>query len=74
MHFRILRDRSNRDGDALIVRIGWDCGVCAEENDPDDRFCWQCSAERGDWLCGCGRLNRKTDRECSDCGREKSEP
>ena len=73
MHFRFRYDRSSRDGDALIVRVGWECGVCHEENEPDDLFCWQCSSERGDWLCPCGRKNRKADAECSECGRPKGD-
>jgi transcription elongation factor Elf1 len=75
MHWRIVRDRGHRDGDALIAPVvdtTWDCPVCGEEN-VERATCWQCTAERTDWVCPCGRKNRKGDTECSDCGSERPE-
>lgn len=50
--------------------VTWDCRCCASPNNPDDRFCYWCKAEHGEWVCErCGRRNRK-DEECSECGAE----
>ena len=78
VHYRILRDRSHRDDDALIAPIVvhgavWYCGACGEDNQDDDVFCWYCTAPMGSWVCDCGRRNGKGDGECSECGREKPE-
>lgn len=74
MHFRIRHDRSHRDDDAMIVRVGWDCTVCGAENEVDDSFCWVCSTERGDWLCErCAHKNKKRETACEECGVAKAD-
>lgn len=58
----------------MIVRVrefeGWTCQVCNQSRGNTDEWgrCVVCNNERGDWLCDCGRRNRKTDDECSECG------
>lgn len=72
-HFRILPDRSSRDGDALIAHeppATWDC-YCGQETPEWRSHCQQCSAARGTWQCGCGHCNPKEARECEDCGVRK---
>lgn len=75
---RVVLDRSHRDGDAMIgvahTVVPWYCGVCGEDNTDDDRFCWWCRADNGEWLCEkCGRRNRKIDEDCTECGTPKPE-
>lgn len=74
-HYRFVHVRETAEDpvDLIVAHYvtdapAWDCGVCAEPNEGDDRFCWWCRAEHGDWLCDCGRRNRKADEECSECG------
>ena len=78
LRYRILRDLSNRDGDAMIVPYivageTWACGICSEESGEDDRACWFCHNTRGDYVCDCGHKNPKDAQECESCGREKPE-
>lgn len=58
---------------APVYRPGppWYCGIDGTENTEDWERCKYCNQPKGDWVCGCGRRNRKTDDECSDCGNAK---
>ena len=76
-HFRFGHIPESADDGVTVVAIlpghtDWDCRVCSYEN-KDRSHCWQCSQERGTWQCGCGRLNKKGDSECSDCGTPRPE-
>lgn len=74
---RIHSYRDSRDGDVLISRHWtkgdvWDCACCGEENDEDDRFCWWCRAEKGEYVCErCGHRNKRDSTECEECGVER---
>lgn len=75
VRYRILRDLSSRDGDAMIAPVlvrgePWICG-CGTTNTDDWGNCLYCNTQRGDWVCDCGRKNRKADEECSECGTAK---
>ena len=57
--------------DNTMLVTQWDCRVCRSEND-DRSHCWECSQERGNWMCeDCGHVNKKGSDECETCGREK---
>lgn len=49
----------------------WECSVCSQDNPPEESHCWWCKNAHGDWVCDCGRRNRKADEECSECGQPK---
>ena len=52
----------------------WYCAVDGEPNEDDDRFCFYCKSERGDWLCpDDGHRNPKGADECEECGRARPE-
>lgn len=55
------------------MTVAWDCAVCRAENEPDETHCQWCKNAAGDWICGCGRRNRKADAECTDCGSPKGD-
>lgn len=68
-----LPESADDGQDLFVVRTPepWDCTVCQETITDGRTTCWNCSAERGDWVCPCGRKNRKGDDACSDCGEER---
>ena len=51
----------------------WDC-FCGETITDGGTICPNCSSERGDWLCDCGRKNKSRDGECSECGNPRPDP
>ena len=78
IHYRILRDRSSRDDDAMIAPVvvhgaPWVC-ACGTTNDDDWDNCMYCNVRRGDWNCDrCGHLNPKREDACEGCGYDKPE-
>lgn len=77
VRYRIVLDRSSRDGDAMIAPYivpgpVWACGVCGEDSNEDDRACWFCHTDRGDWICDRdGHKNPAGADECEECGSPK---
>ena len=79
LRYRIVRDRSHRDDDVMIVPVytegpPWRCAIDGEENGDDWGRCMFCNHERGTWRCNsCDHLNPDRADECEGCGNQKPE-
>jgi len=66
-----------------MFKNGWICPSCGRSNDTNSICCPKCGHyvdskdkieknENHDWICECGKLNKRFSTICNRCGKEKT--